>query len=48
MKRWMWMSLAAVVVAAAALTLIALPKAPDWTSTSPEAIAAFQAGMDAR
>jgi Flp pilus assembly protein TadD len=48
MKRWMWMSLAAVVVAAAALTLIALPKAPDWTSTSPEAVAAFQAGMDAQ
>lgn len=48
MKRWMWLSLAAVVVAAAAVTLVALPKAPDWTSTSPEAVAAFQAGMDAQ
>jgi tetratricopeptide (TPR) repeat protein len=47
MKRWMWLSLAAVVVAAAAVTLVALPKAPDWTSTSPEAVAEFQAGMDA-
>jgi tetratricopeptide (TPR) repeat protein len=48
MKRWMWLSLAAVVVAAVAVTLVALPKAPDWTSTSPEAVAAFQAGMDAQ
>ncbi len=47
MKRWMWLSLAAVVIAAAAVTLVALPKAPDWTSKSPEAVAEFQAGMDA-
>jgi len=48
MKRWMWLTLAAVVVIAAGVTLIALPKSPDWTSDSPEAVAAFQAGMDAQ
>ncbi len=47
MKRWMWLTLAAVVVIAAGATLVALPKGPDWTSDSPEAVAAFQAGMDA-
>ncbi len=47
MKRWMWLTLAAVVVVAAAVTLVALPKQPDWTSDSPEAVAAFQAGMEA-
>ncbi len=47
MKRWMWLTLAAVVMVAAGATLIALPKGPDWTSDSPEAVAAFQAGMDA-
>ncbi len=47
MKRWMWLTGAAVVVVAVAVTLVALPKAPDWTSSSPEAVAEFQAGMDA-
>lgn len=47
MKRWMWLTLAAVVVIAAGATLLALPKAPDWTSNSPEAVAEFQAGYDA-
>ena len=47
MKRWMWLTVAAVVVVTAAVTLVALPKAPDWTSTSPEAVAEFQAGIDA-
>ena len=47
MKRWMWLTLAAVVMVAAGATLIALPKGLDWTSDSPEAVAAFQAGMDA-
>jgi Flp pilus assembly protein TadD len=47
MKRWMWLSAAGFVVAAVAVTLVALPKEPEWTSDSPEAIAAFQAGMDA-
>ena len=47
MKRWMWLTLAAVIVIAAGVTLLALPKAPDWTSKSPEAVAEFQAGYDA-
>ena len=47
MKRWMWLTVAAMVVGAAAVTLVALPKTPDWTSDSPEAVAEFQAGYDA-
>lgn len=47
MKRWMWLTVAAMAVGAAAVTLVALPKAPDWTSDSPEAVAEFQAGYDA-
>ncbi|MDX2435682.1 MAG: tetratricopeptide repeat protein, partial [Acidobacteriota bacterium] len=47
MKRWMWLTVAAMVVITAAVTLVALPKAPDWTSTSPEAVVEFQAGIDA-
>ena len=47
MKRWMWLALAAVVVIAAGVSLVALPKGQEWTSTSPEAVAEFQTGMDA-
>lgn len=47
MKRWMWAALAALVVIAAGVSLIAVPKGPEWTSSSPEAVAEFQAGMDA-
>ena len=48
MKRWMWMTLAGVVVAAAGVTLVALPKELEWTTDSPEALAMFQAGVDAQ
>jgi len=48
MKRWMWLSLTAVLVAAAGVTLVALPKGPEWTTVSPEALAEFQAGVDAQ
>jgi tetratricopeptide (TPR) repeat protein len=48
MKRWMWLTLAAVVVAAAGVTLVALPKEQEWTTVSPEALAAFAAGVDAQ
>lgn len=48
MKRWMWLTLAAVVVAAAGVTLVALPKELEWTTDSPEALVAFQAGVDAQ
>ncbi|MGD9254072.1 MAG: tetratricopeptide repeat protein, partial [Holophagae bacterium] len=47
MKRWMWMTLAAVVVVGAGVTLVALPGGQEWTTTSPEAAAEFQAGWDA-
>jgi len=48
MKRWMWVTLAAVVVAAAGVTLATLPKGQEWTTDSPEAMAEFQAGVDAQ
>jgi tetratricopeptide (TPR) repeat protein len=43
----MWLALAAVVVIAAGVSLVALPKGQEWTSTSPEAVVEFQTGMDA-
>ncbi len=48
MRRWMWAALVAVLVAAAGVTLVALPRGQQWTTDSPEALAAFEAGMDAR
>jgi Flp pilus assembly protein TadD len=44
----MWWTLAAVVVAAAGVTLATLPKEQEWTTVSPEALAEFQAGIDAQ
>jgi len=48
MKRWIWMTLAAVVVVGAGVTLVAVPAEREWTTSSPEALAAFEAAMDAR
>lgn len=48
MKRWMWLALAAVVVIGAGVTLVAVPSGQEWTTSSPEALAAFEAAMDAR
>ena len=48
MKRWIWLAGAAVVVIALGATLVALPKGQEWTTDSPEALAAFEAGMDAQ
>ncbi len=48
MKRWMWMTLAGAVVAAAGVTLVAVPKEQEWTTDSPEALAEFEAAMDAQ
>ncbi len=48
MKRWLWLAAAAVIVIAAGVTLVALPRGQEWTSSSPEAVAEFQAGIDAR
>ncbi len=43
-----WLGLAIVVVAAAAYSLIALPKGAGWTTDSPEALAEFEAAVDAQ
>jgi Flp pilus assembly protein TadD len=43
----MWMTLAAVVVVGAGVTLVALPGGQEWTTTSPEAAAEYEAGWDA-
>jgi tetratricopeptide (TPR) repeat protein len=48
MKRWMWLTLAAVVVVGVGVTLVALPRGPEWTTSSPEALVEFQAGIDAQ
>jgi Flp pilus assembly protein TadD len=49
MKRWIWLALAAVIVIGAGVTLVAVPNEPEeWTTSSPEALAAFEAGMAAQ
>ncbi len=48
MKRWMWLGLVAVAVVAAAISIIALPKGPEWTTSSPEALAEFELALQAR
>jgi tetratricopeptide (TPR) repeat protein len=47
MKRWIWIGLATVVVVGLGVTLVAVPSGPEWTTSSPEALAEFEAGMDA-
>jgi len=47
MKRGIWLAAAALVVIVAGVTLVALPKGPEWTTSSPEALAEFEAAMDA-
>ena len=48
MNRKIWMGLSAAVVVAVALSLIALPKGAEWTTDSPEALAEFNAAVDAQ
>lgn len=48
MKRLLWLGLVAVAVVAAAVTIIALPKGPEWTSSSPEALAEFELALQAK
>ena len=48
MNRKTWLGLSAAVVAAVALSLIALPKGAEWTTDSPEALAEFTAAVDAQ
>ncbi len=47
MKRGLWIGLVAVVVIVAGVTLVALPKDQEWTTSSPEALAEFEAGDSA-
>jgi tetratricopeptide (TPR) repeat protein len=44
----MWLALAAVVVVGAGVSLVAVPVEQEWTTSSPEALAEFEAAMDAR
>ena len=48
MKRWLWLGLVAVAVVAAAISIIALPKGPDWTTSSPEALAEFELALQSK
>ena len=48
MKRLIWIALAALVVVAAGVTLVAVPRGQEWTTSSPEALAEFEAGTDAQ
>jgi len=43
-----WLGLSVVVVAAVALSLIALPRGSEWTTDSPEALVEFAAAVDAQ
>jgi Tfp pilus assembly protein PilF len=47
MKRSLWLGLVAVAVVAAAVSIIALPKGPEWTTSSPEALAEFELALQA-
>jgi len=48
MNKKIWLGLAVVIVAAAALILNALPKGAEWTTSSPEALAEFTSAVDAQ
>ena len=46
-ERWS-IVIAAIVVSAAGVTLVALPRDQEWTTSSPEALSEFEAGDDAQ
>lgn len=48
MKRWAWSVVFVLPLAAVAVTLVARPPAAEWTTTSPEALAEFEAGLEAQ
>ena len=48
MKRYMWLGIVVLVVVTAAVSIIALPKGPQWTTSSPEALEAFELAMEAQ
>jgi tetratricopeptide (TPR) repeat protein len=47
MRTWHWLALAVVILIAAGVTLVAVPRAPEWTTASPEALAEYEAGQAA-
>ncbi|MDH3813629.1 MAG: tetratricopeptide repeat protein [Acidobacteriota bacterium] len=45
MKRWIWLAFAIVALATAGVTLIALPRTPEWTTSSTQAFSEIEAGQ---
>jgi hypothetical protein len=45
MRRSLWLVAALGALFAVGLTLVAIPRAPEWTTSSPEALAEFEAGQ---
>ncbi len=48
MTRRVWLAVAGGVTVVVAVTLLALPGGPEWTSSSPEAVRALEAGIEAQ
>jgi len=46
MKRWIWILVLILPLVAAAITLVARPRKGEWTTTSSEALAEFEAGNE--
>ncbi len=47
MNKRFWLAMVGAVVVAGAISIIALPKGPEWTTSSPEALAEFELAMTA-
>lgn len=47
MKRGVWLAIAALVVVVVGVTLVALPRGPEWTTSSPEALKEYEAAVEA-
>ncbi len=48
MTRWVWIALAVIAMVVAGVTLVALPRGQEWSTSSPEALAEFESGYDAQ
>jgi len=47
MSKRIWLAIVGLAVVAGAISIIALPKGPEWTTSSPEALAEFELAMEA-
>lgn len=47
-KRYLWLAIAAFALVVVGVTLVAVPTPSEWTTSSPEALAEFEAGDAAR